>query len=76
MIQKQAHSMKTVIALNNASFVEQAVKVFPEVPGGQSHPASSVDPIGQLKANIKTLHDLTSELSFMVKEIGTLTKKS
>ncbi|MEO0335172.1 MAG: hypothetical protein AAF202_02190 [Pseudomonadota bacterium] len=74
MIGKEAHSITTVRALNKTHFVGPAVDVYPEVPGSTS-PASK-DPIGQLKANIKTLGDLTAELSFMVKEIGALTKKS
>jgi hypothetical protein len=74
MIGKEAHSITTVSALNKTHFVGPAVTVYQELPGKPN--STSVDPIGQLKANIRTLNDLTSELSFMVKEIGSLTKKS
>lgn len=73
MIGKEAHSVTTVRALDKTHFVGAAVKGYSQVPSPPTQ--TSVDPIAQLRDNIKTLGDLTSELSFMVKEIGCLTKK-
>ena len=71
MIGKEAHLVKSVTPFSKPSFVDESVPVYTDVQS----PESVVDPIQQLQANVKTLKDLTSQLSFMVREINTLVKK-
>lgn len=71
MIGKEAHLVNSVSTFSKPSLVDETAPVYSDVKA----PASVVDPIQQLHANVQTLKDLTSQLSFMVREINTLVKK-
>jgi len=73
MTGKEVHSASTVQQIDKLSLAETAVPSRYRATELVAQPV--VDPLTQLQANVKVLRSLTSELSFMVREIGTLTKK-